>query len=184
MFATHFHWIPQGCRIMFWFMQQQLHQLACCIILLITMGIFTFSAILHLAERETGGISHQQHFWLDWCIKSLSSSYTCWSSTALQIKQFCMGLMLHLPFSGPDLWIDSTTLKLIFSLIIINPDLKCGKPINISCQHKLKWELFWLKWVCKPCTLQRVSCIWKYILCGGSPLRFIHQNMKQWWMNN
>lgn len=49
----------------FGFTLRQCYQQACCILLFIAMGIFTFSALLHSAERETEGtpISSIPHAW-------------------------------------------------------------------------------------------------------------------------
>lgn len=58
----------------FGFTLRQCYQQACCIFLFIAMGIFTFSALLHSAERETEGspISSIPYAWW-WAAVSISS---------------------------------------------------------------------------------------------------------------
>lgn len=61
----------------FGFTLRQCYQQACCILLFIAMGIFTFSALLHSVERETEGspISSIPYAWW-WAAVSISSRIT------------------------------------------------------------------------------------------------------------
>lgn len=58
----------------FGFTLRQCYQQACCILLFIAMGIFTFSALLHSAERETEGspIGSIPHAWW-WAAVSIAN---------------------------------------------------------------------------------------------------------------
>lgn len=91
----------------FGFTLRQCHQQACCIFLFIAMGIFTFSALLHSAERDTAGSP----------ISSIPDAWW-WAAVSIADSNVESSLLSNCTLQATDS--HSSDVALLMSLFIVN----------------------------------------------------------------